>query len=165
MGFSKYYFILAGNPEKVIVGPHIYAEGIDINSFGEVLTSSWRKNESLQIWDYETKELKLNIDTNLKVHGKSNQDGKQLQMISQFYCCKFSKDFGKLIFAGGSSDNMVRIYTYKGDPVASIYNLSGAVICLDSTNIINKNEQLLAFGGGEGRIRIFKIKYNSDDKF
>lgn len=127
-----------------------------MNPFGEVLTVSWRKSENLQIWDYETKELKMNLEINTK--GLDNKASTQL------YCCKFSKDFGKLLFAGGSNNNIVKIFTYKGDPVATIDKLSGACLCMDSSNIMNKNEQLLAIGGGEGIIRLFKIRY-VDDKF
>lgn len=151
-----FWDLTTGNPEKVIAGPHIYAEGIDMNCFGEVLSASWRRNDNLQIWDYETKELKINIDMNSK-----NTD---LKIITQLYCCKFSKDFGKLIFSGGSSASVVKIFTYKGDQVATIDKLNGACICLDSSNIFNKNEQYLVIGGGEGIIRIFKIKY-LDDKW
>jgi COMPASS component SWD3 len=128
-----------------------------MNVFGEVLTSSWRKQDNLQLWDYDTKELKMNLEINSK-------GGSETKSSTQLYCCRFSKDFGKLIFAGGSNSNMVKMYTYKGDPVATIDKLSGACLCMDSTNLINKNEQLLAIGGGEGIIRLFKIRY-LDDKF
>lgn len=120
------------------------------------MTASWRNNEPLQLWDYETKELKMNFEIATK--------SIDVKTSSQMYCCKFSKDFGKLIFAGGSNSNMVKIYTYKGDPVCTIHNLAGACLCMDSTKVMNKNEQLLAIGGGEGVIRIFKIKI-VDDKF
>lgn len=148
--------MIAGNPDKVIAGPHIYAEGIDLNCFGEILTSSWRRNDSLQIWDYDTKELKQNVDLTTK--------GSDQKTTTQLYCCKFSKDFGKLIYTGGSNYSMAKIFTYKGDPVATIDKLNGACLCLDSSNVFNKNEQYLAIGGGEGIIRQFKIKY-LDDKF
>jgi len=110
----------------------------------------------LQIWDYESKELKQNLEINTK--------GLDSKASTQLYCCKFSKDFGKLIFAGGSNSNMVKVYTYKGDAVATIDKLVGACLCLDSTTLVNKNEQMLAIGGGEGIIRLFKIRY-LDEKF
>lgn len=149
-----FWDLTTGNPDKVIAGPHIFAEGIDMNCFGEILTSSWRRQENLQIWDYETKELKQTIDMNTK-----NIDQK---VSTQLYCCKFSKDYGKLIFCGGSNSSVVKIFTYKGDHVATIDKLNGACLCLDSSNLVINNEQYLVIGGGEGLIRIFKIKYKDE---
>lgn len=127
-----------------------------MNCFGEIITASWRIQDNLQIWDYETKELKQSIDMNTK--------GTDQKITTQLYCCKFSKDFGRLIFCGGSNTDIVKIFTYKGDPIATIDKFNGAVLCLDSSNVFNKNEQYLAVGGGEGTIKLFKIKV-IDDKF
>lgn len=137
------------------MGPHIFGEGLDINSFGEVLTASWRKDDPLQLWDYETGDLKMNLNWN---HKEEN-----VKASTQLYCCKFSKDFGKLIFAGGSQVNAVKIFDWQGNAVATIDKLSHACVALDSSNDFTKNEQLLAFGGGEGIIRMFKIKYIKSD--
>lgn len=127
-----------------------------MNCFGEVLTASWRKDNPLQIWDFETGDHKMDIDWNFK----ENQES--IKASTQLYCCKYSKDFGKLIYAGGSQVNSVKIFNWEGKGVATIDKLSHACVALDSSNdFTNKNHQLLAIGGGEGIIRMFRIKYNN----
>ena len=44
----------------------ISGEGLDMNCFGEILTASWRKDSPLQLWDYETLQLKNDIEWNFK---------------------------------------------------------------------------------------------------
>lgn len=144
----------SGNTIKVIVGPHIYGEGLDINCFGEILTASWRKDNPLEIFDYETGNRKMSVDWNFKEENTKSS--------TQLYCCKFSKDFGKLIFAGGSQVNSVKIFDWNGTGVATIDKLSHACLALDSSNDVAKNEQLLAIGGGEGIVRMFKLKYGAN---
>ena len=147
-----------GTPIKVLLGPHIFGEGLDINCFGDILTASWRKDDALQIWDYETLSKKMTIDWNFK------EKEENVRSSTQLYCCKFSKDFGKLIFAGGSQVNNAKIFDWNGTGVAVIDKLSHACLALDSSNDLSKNEQLLAIGGGEGIVRIFKVKYGPNFK-
>lgn len=146
----------SGNPIKVFTGPHIFGEGLDINCFGEIITASWRNYDQLEIFDYETLNRKNVVDWNFK------EDN--VKSSTQLYCCKFSKDFGKLIFAGGSQVNSAKIFDWNGTGVATIDKLSHACLALDSSNDFTKNEQLLAIGGGEGIVRMFKIKYGPNFK-
>lgn len=148
-----FWDITTGENIKRIVGPHIYAEGLDMNCYGELLTASWRKDDPLQIWDYENGKLKMNIDWNFK------EKDENIKASTQLYCCKFSNDFGKLVFAGGSQVNSVRIFDWSGRTIATIDDLPLACVALDSSHDVSNNFQLLALGGGEGIIRMFKIKY------
>ena len=154
-----FWDLTSGTPIKVIVGPHIFGEGLDINCFGEVLTASWRKEDPLEIWDYESGNRKMSINWNYKEKEENNNKNS-----TQLYCCKFSKDFGRLIFAGGSQVNSVKIFDWNGSGVATLDKFSHACLALDSSNDCTKNEQLLAFGGGEGIVRMFKIKYGPNFK-
>jgi len=155
-GWDKYvvmWDLTSETPIRFITGPQIFGEGLDINCFGEILTASWRKDDPLQIWDSDSGNLKVNVDWNYK------EKEENVKASTQPYCCKFSNDFGKLIFAGGSQVNSVKIFDWNGTGLATIDKLSHACVALDSSNEIEKNEQLLAAGGGEGIIRMFKIKY------
>lgn len=129
----------------------ISGEGLDMNHFGEVLTASWRKDSPLQIWDYASLQLKVDVDWNFK-------EKENVKESTQLYCCKYSNDFGKFIFAGGSQVNAVKVFDWSGKGLACIDGLSHAPVTLDSSNnVAGKSEQLLAIGGGEGAIRIFKF--------
>ncbi|CAF1129806.1 unnamed protein product [Rotaria sp. Silwood1] len=55
---------------EVIVGPHICGEGIDARG-NEILTASWTRCDSLQIWDFRTMALL----TTLKVPGAADDKG------------------------------------------------------------------------------------------
>lgn len=135
-------------PISIINGPMISGEGIDMNPFGEILTASWRKDNPLQLWDANTYELKKNVEWN----NGSNDD----KANTQLYCAKFSNDFGRNIFAGGSQINAVKVFDWCGNTMATISGLSHAVVALDSSNNFSKNENFLAVGGGEGAIRVFR---------
>ena len=139
-------------PINIINGPMISGEGLDMNCYGEVLTASWRKDSPLQLWDYASLQLKQDIEW-------SFQDKEDAKDATQLYCCKFSNDFGKFIFAGGSQVNAVKVFDWSGKGMAAIDQLSHAPVALDSSNDVSKPEQLLAIGGGEGAIRVFKFSY------
>ena len=128
----------------------ISGEGLDMNCYGEVLTVSYRKDSPLQL--YNSMQLKQHIEWSFK----DKDDAKD---STQLYCCKFSNDFGKFIFAGGSQVNAVKVFDWSGKGMAAIDQLSHAPVALDSSNDVSKPEQLLAIGGGEGAIRVFKFSY------
>ena len=139
-------------PINIINGPMISGEGLDMNCYGEVLTASWRKDSPLQLWDYNTLQLKQDIEWNFK-------EKEELKASTQLYCCKFSNDFGRFIFAGGSQVNAVKMFDWSGKGLATIDGLSHAPVSVDSSNDVTKPEQLLAIGGGEGAIRVFRYSY------
>jgi WD40 repeat protein len=144
------------SPINIINGPMISGEGLDMNCFGEILTASWRKDNPLQLWDYETLQLKNDIEWNFK-------EKEDVKASTQLYCCKFSNDFGRYIFAGGSQVNAVKVFDWNGRGLAVIDQLSHAPVTLDSSNDVTKNEQYLAVGGGEGAIRVFKFSSTNQD--
>ena len=130
-----------------------------MNCAREIITASWRKDVPLQVWDFETAEIKNTIDWNSGYGGKE-----KIKSSTLLYCCKFSKNYGRLIFAGGSQINSAKIFDYEGRIIASIDKLSRACLALDSSNDINnKDYQLLAIGGGEGIIRVYRIQNNNNN--
>jgi hypothetical protein len=59
---------------------------------------------------------------------------------TQLYCCKFSNDFGKFIFARDSQVNAVKVFDSSGKGMAVINQLSHAPVALDSSNDVSKSE-------------------------
>ncbi len=148
------------NQPKALSKPTLAGDGLDMNCFGEILTASWRKDEPLQLWDYESRKLRKTVEWNFKERAENIKESTHL------YCARFSKDYGKLIYAGGSIVNAVKVFDWNGRPVASFEKLSHEVTCMDCTNdFSSKNYQLLAYAGGEGAIRIHKFKYIKPDNF
>ncbi|KAB0794764.1 hypothetical protein PPYR_11603 [Photinus pyralis] len=97
---------------------HMCGQGLDISRKGtEVLTCSWQKENSLQLWDYGSGELIVTMEPDV--------------YNSLLYCGKFiSKDF---VAVGGSDDHLLRVVdlqTYS--TLCSITGLPGGVYDIDT---------------------------------
>lgn len=80
---------------RYIFGPHICGDGLDIDpKFNHILSASWRKQDSLQVWDFNTGNRIKTIPPDF---GNN----------SLLYCCDW---LGKnYIMCGGCDSNMLRI--------------------------------------------------------
>lgn len=80
-----------------IFGAHVCGDALDIDPiYHHVLTGSWRRDNSLQIWDFESGRLIKNVPL-------STTD----KHVCHLYCAKWGgKDF---IVAGGSDVNGMRV--------------------------------------------------------
>ena len=105
---------------------------------------------------YEALQLKNDIEWNFK-------EKEDVKASTQLYCCKFSNDFGKYIFAEGSKVNAVKVFDWNWRGFACIDQLSYVPAALDSSNDVTKNEQMLDIGGGEDAIRVFKFSSTNPD--
>ena len=105
---------------------------------------------------YEALQLKNDIEWNFK-------EKEDVKASTKLYCCKFSDDFGKYIFAEGSQVNAVKVFDWNWRGFACIDQLSHEPVTLDSSNDVTKNEQTLDIGGGEGDIRVFKLSSTNPD--
>ena len=133
--------------------------GLDVNCFGDLLTASWRPDNNLQLWDSDVSKS----DPKQNINWTNSRGDNGNKSTTQLYCCKFSNDFGKLIYAGGNQVNAAKIFDYTGRPVATIDKLSHACVALDSSNDVSRGYQLFAQAGGEGIIRIFRITYMNNN--
>jgi hypothetical protein len=52
------------------------------------------------------------------------------------------------------------MFDWTGKGLATIDGLSHAPVAIDVSNDVSKSEQLLAIGGGEGMIRVFRYSYS-----
>lgn len=143
--------IRSGLSVRSFYGPHICGDSIDI--FGnELLTGSWRPDNQLEIWDYETCLKSSSIPWNVSTFNQSS---------CMLYAAKFSKEGkGKFIAAGGSGTNEVKVFDHLNNnaTVGTITGLSRGVFTLDFSPVSNK----LVIGGGDATIRIFDIVTNKD---
>ncbi|KAL8176865.1 UNVERIFIED_CONTAM: hypothetical protein K2H54_040129 [Gekko kuhli] len=82
-------------PVRRLSGPHVCGDAVSIDKTGtQILTGSWRRNDTLQIWDAETGTKLLDIPEDFR--GRS-----------QIYTCHFlGTDH---IVAGGSRNNICRL--------------------------------------------------------
>ena len=86
-------------------------------------------------------KLKLGGHDNHKVTGHMSKiyaiKKEEQKESTQLYFCKFSNDFGKYIFFGGSQVNSVKVFDWSGKGLASIDQLSHAPVALDSIRVFN----------------------------
>ena len=93
--------------------------------------------EVIMLWDSKTfqfefmmEKIKLGGHDNHKVTGHMSKiyaiKKEEQKESTQLYCCKFSNDFGKYIFFGGSQVNSVKVFDWSGKGLASIDQLSHA---------------------------------------
>ncbi|KAK2188902.1 hypothetical protein NP493_120g04054 [Ridgeia piscesae] len=87
----------------VIPGPHICGDSIDIRG-SYVVSGSWVKKNSLQLWDFNTMSLVRNIKFRQK------GDGEYL------YCARFAND--QTVLAGGSGTKSAQAINFETDEVS-----------------------------------------------
>ncbi|CAF3789579.1 unnamed protein product [Rotaria sp. Silwood1] len=108
----------APHSQKHFSGPYLCGDALDIIAENQViLTGSWRKYSTLQIWDFSTGEL--------------IKDAFQNHATSMLYCTKFC--LKEYILCAGNDKNESIIYDYsKLQMVGGITDLESAVYCADT---------------------------------
>ncbi|XP_074643371.1 periodic tryptophan protein 2 homolog [Tubulanus polymorphus] len=105
-------------------GPHICGDAMDIDPFhGHILTGSWRKDNTLQIWDFASGDKVKDVP----------QDTLQR---CQLYCAQWlGRD---MIACAGSDNNIVRIID-RGtlNTIGQLVDLPQGVYCMDNTRANN----------------------------
>ncbi|CAF0843803.1 unnamed protein product [Adineta steineri] len=104
--------------QKHFAGPHLCGDSLDIIAEHQViLTGSWRKNSTLQIWDFPT--------------GQLIKDAFPYNATSMLYATKYCpKDY---ILCAGNDKNEAIIYDYTIlQMVGGITDLENAVYCADT---------------------------------
>ncbi|XP_060112011.1 uncharacterized WD repeat-containing protein alr2800-like [Heteronotia binoei] len=91
----QFWNIQQPHSQRRLSGPHVCGDAVSIDKTGtQVLTGSWRRNDTLQIWDAETGIKLLDIPEDFR--GRS-----------QIYTCHFLGN--DHIIAGGSRSNLCRL--------------------------------------------------------
>lgn len=118
-------------------GPHICGDAIDIDAqHNHILTGSWRKTDTLQIWDYPSGNLIKTVPKDIN--------------NSLLYCAQWlGKDH---IVAGGCDANMVRVID-RGtlQTTGRVVDLYGGVYGMDS----NRSSPIPRFAVGSSRSLLF----------
>ncbi|CAF1417265.1 unnamed protein product [Rotaria sordida] len=116
--------------QKHFPGPHLCGDALDIVAEHQViLTGSWRKSSTLQIWDFTTGELIKDVFKN--------------NATSMLYCTKFS--LKEYILCAGNDKNEAIIYDYsKLKMVGGITDLENGVYCADTD--VNRLNMIVGSG-------------------
>eukprot|EP01006_Ploeotia_vitrea_P038492 TRINITY_DN66241_c12_g1_i1.p1 TRINITY_DN66241_c12_g1~~TRINITY_DN66241_c12_g1_i1.p1 ORF type:complete len:391 (+),score=-17.72 TRINITY_DN66241_c12_g1_i1:69-1241(+) len=158
--------IREGKSVRKINGPFISGEGLDINHNGlELLTGSWRANNSLEIYDYRQGKKLKDIPWNGPYGHGSNINPPTL-----LYSSQYSKEGeNKFICAGGSGYNELKVFDQQDHHhvIGSIHDLNGAIFTVDFSNDIGSYAsdevyQTIACGGSDSTIKIIDIVNKHD---
>lgn len=139
--------VRAGCSIRSIYGPHICGDSLDCRN-KVVLTGSWRPDDSVQLWDFDSGNLIQTIPWDSEVRNHN----------CHVYAAQFSKfdGIGEFIGVGGSNSNEFKIF-HKDESgtslVGSLSNLPRGVFTIDFSSSCQK----VALGGGDGTIRIIDI--------
>ena len=116
-------------PES-ISGPHICGEGIDTRG-NEILTASWSRQNSLQIWDFRTTGLL----TTLNVPNAANEKGEFM------YAAQFCDN--RTVVAAGSGTCSCHVINIDSNEEIARLSLSKSICALDAM----LGGRVFAFGG------------------
>lgn len=135
-----------GYAVRSIYGPHICGDSLDIVD-KEIVTGSWRPNNQLEVWDFESGNKISDIPWH---RTPSNQPACML------YAAQFSKEGqSRFIAAGGSGTNEAKVFDHhrNNSVVGTVTGLSRGVFTLDFAPDCQK----IAIAGGDSSIRILDI--------
>lgn len=127
-----------GHAVRRIFGAHVCGDALDMDPvYYHVLTGSWRRDDSLQVWDFDSGRLIKNVPIQ-----NSNSTEKQ---VCHLYCAKWAgKDF---IACGGSDVNTMKIIEKSSiQTVAAMDGLSRGCYTLDYAEINNTHHITCASG-------------------
>ena len=112
-----------------------------------ILTGSFRGGNQLELWSLQQRSLMATIDWD---------DNKKTYDSAYVCSAMFDKKMGETIIGGTTGRNEVKMVEHYGDTtntVARITNLPKACFSVD----INMSGNMLAFGCGDGKLRLLEI--------
>ncbi len=137
-------------PVGGIYGPMIVGDGIAFDG-NNILTSSWRTTEQLQLWDWKTHKLFKNVTWEHPSLEREN--------VPMLFTCsrRYYEAAGTYYsIAAGSNMNECRVFDKNYEPQASIVELSRSVFSCD----ISMDGEIFLTAGGDGIIRVFRTFIN-----
>ncbi|KAJ3260471.1 hypothetical protein HK103_000613 [Boothiomyces macroporosus] len=143
------------NPVRSIFGPHICGDAIDFNDSGStILTGSYTRDQSIQLWDWQTGSLIKSVNWN------SDPEIPACLLYSAVYSkgTAHSGDMlhqrNRFVLAGGSGLNEVRLFSTESfRVVGSVEHLNCAVY----TVAISNDDNLIALAGGGKMVMLLEL--------
>ena len=129
---------------RSIYGPHIAGQSLDIQN-DVIMTASWRSEETVQTWEFQSGKLLNTIDW------------KPAPMV---YTASFSYDRENIIIAGGSGLNCAKLIDVKNNSKSTSIYLpqKKGIYSAD----FDPTGNFLALGGDGDIVSIFSLKSTND---
>ncbi|CAK9024904.1 WD repeat-containing protein 5, partial [Durusdinium trenchii] len=134
---------------KSLWNAYICGDAVDISSDGrQILTGSWRTENSLQIWDFASGKVAQTIDW-ASASSKSP---------CQLFAAQFSKDAGSsMILAGGSQENEAKFFLRQPGampvPFGALVSMPKPVFTVDWSI----SSKMAAVGSSDGQVRVLEV--------
>ena len=133
-------------PLRKIYGSHVCGDAIDIDpATSEIFVGNWRRQNPIQVWDFETGSLLRSIPLS----------SPHEPMISQVYCLKLcGRD---LLVCGGSQDSTFRIIDKANNLVlGKISYLPDGVCTLDFADFTKSSVTIIGSGNNAFFVTVLK---------
>lgn len=133
-----------------LFGPFICGDALDVSNDGKtVLTGSWKVDNQLQLWDYNSCKLLRTIPWRT-----ANNDGDACMV----YTAQFSKNpASDVIVAGGSGANEAKVFDLSSGDIASFGTITSMAKGCFTADFSN-DSTMLAVAGGDGAIRMLTVQ-------
>lgn len=126
-----------------IFGPHICGDALDVDYRKRVLTGSWRQDNQIQLWDFDSGRLIETIPL-----PKSPTDQSTCSVYSARFC---DRERPGMIIYGGSGSNEARILdTESHKELGAITGLEKPIFASSITSDLTQ----VAFAGSNGSIYV-----------
>ena len=144
------YDLRKRSPIAFLHGPHTVGDSIEFVDEDTLLTGSFTTSHGLQTWDLRKMEVIQDIEWNAGLD-EDNFSSHDFPRINFAKVTRNAKKMNMLI-AGGDTDE-IRVFDKDYKPIISINGMSRSTFTCDT----NKRGDVVAIGGGDGVIRVFRL--------
>ena len=144
------YDLRKRSPVAFLHGPHTVGDSIEFVDEDTLLTGSFTTSHGLQTWDLRKMEVIQDIEWNAGLD-EDNFSSHDFPRINFAKVTRNAKKMNMLI-AGGDTDE-IRVFDKDYKPIISINGMSRSTFTCDT----NKRGDVVAIGGGDGVIRVFRL--------
>jgi len=147
----QFWDLRVGHAVRAIFGTDVCGDALDITSDGrQILTGSWRSNDQLEFWDVGSCE---------RVHSTSWRPTGLSEPACFVFTARLSPgESNSLIASGGtcgpSNSGEAKVFRREHDVTNCLGTLTH-LACFSAD--FSRSSSLVAFGGGDGRVRTLRI--------
>eukprot|EP00128_Syssomonas_multiformis_P008004 Colp12_sorted_trinity150504_noHs@24907 len=145
----QFWDLRSAKSVRSIFGAHVCGDALDVSG-NTVLTASWRKNDTIQLWDYGSGKLMSTPKFLIAQPGSPSLEAPP----SMAYSAQFAGPNGNLIASCGSNVNEVRLIDRRnGAPFARLHSVPKGLYSMH----VHYARGFVAAGGSDGTLHLCDV--------